>query len=326
MADTQSDVSKTRGPTRESQASEAFDLLGDETRLSILLALWEAYEPMTEDRDLSFSELYDRVEYDNPGNFSYHLDRLTGQYIRKGAEDDGYELRNTGLEVVRTVIAGAGVSETRIEPTEIDRPCGLCGAPTTVSYDDGVLYQCCTSCGGLADRDNLPPGYLHSMQFHPAGLVDRTPAEALEAAEVAAYRHMHSMFQGLCSACSGPVDARLEVCSDHESGGHCPSCGRVPRVTAQFECRVCKDFHGTTPEVLVGFHPTVVAFYHEHGVAPRWLETSSDSLTPIEEYDPVISTEVVADHPPQVEITISMGSDDLSITFDATLRVVNIDR
>lgn len=56
---------------------DAFDVLGNETRLGILRVLGEADGP------LSFSALFDRVDYDTSGNFSYHLKRLEGHFIRE---------------------------------------------------------------------------------------------------------------------------------------------------------------------------------------------------------------------------------------------------
>lgn len=305
-------------------ATDAFALLANETRLAILLALWELHEPGTDDGAVSFSELYERIDYDNPGNFSYHLQQLEGQFIRKRPDNERYELRKTGLEIVRSVIAGSGVQNTSLEPTEIDRRCYLCGAPTAVSYEDGTVYQVCTECEGMATREDLPDGWLNGMKFDPAGLTDRSADELFAAAEIAAYRHMRTMFEGLCSACSGPVDASLEICENHDSDGVCPTCGRVPAYTAQFQCRVCKDFHGTTPEVLCVFHPAVIAFYYDHGVSPRWHADEYDGLTYVGNYEPRHETELVSEDPPQVEVTITLDGEELRMTFDETVTVIDV--
>ncbi|MFB6235619.1 MAG: winged helix-turn-helix domain-containing protein [Halopenitus sp.] len=305
-------------------ATEAFALLANETRLAILLALWELHEPGTEDTSVSFSELYGRIDYDNPGNFSYHLEKLEGQFIRKRPDDERYELRKTGLELVRSVIAGSGVQDTSLESTEIDRACYLCGAPTAVSYEDGTVYQVCTECEGMTTRDDLPDGWLNGMKFDPAGLTDRSAEELLAAAEIAAYRHMRTMFAALCSACSGPVDASLEICEDHDSEGVCSTCGRVPEYTAQFQCRACKDFHGTTPDVLCVFHPAVIAFYYEHGVSPRWHADEYDGLTYVGDHEPEHETELVSENPPQVEVTVTLDDEELRVTFDETVSIIDV--
>ena len=50
-------------------STEAFELLGDGTRLAVLLALWEAYDPLSGENAVGFSDLRRRVGYDDPGNF-----------------------------------------------------------------------------------------------------------------------------------------------------------------------------------------------------------------------------------------------------------------
>lgn len=100
---------------------EAFSVLGDETRLAILRTLGDAADP------LSFSALFDRVDYDDPSNFNYHLKKLTDHFVHKTA--DGYVLRQAGRRVVEAVLAETPAAEPRLERTQIDRPCFLCDAP-----------------------------------------------------------------------------------------------------------------------------------------------------------------------------------------------------
>jgi DNA-binding transcriptional ArsR family regulator len=81
-------------------SADAFALIGNETRLSILEALWEADE-----QPMRFSELNEAVGMRDSAQFNYHLSKLTDQYIRK--TDDGYELRTAGAKVVRAILAGS---------------------------------------------------------------------------------------------------------------------------------------------------------------------------------------------------------------------------
>ena len=67
---------------------EAFSVLGNRARLEILQTLGEA------DDTLAYSELFARMEYDDSGNFSYHLDKLVGHFVAK--TDAGYVLRRPG--------------------------------------------------------------------------------------------------------------------------------------------------------------------------------------------------------------------------------------
>ncbi|MEF8791004.1 MAG: ArsR family transcriptional regulator, partial [Haloarculaceae archaeon] len=70
------------------RATEAFELLGNETRLAILVALWEQYEPFGRDGAVRFSELRARVGTADSGRFNYHLDRLDDHFVE--STDDGY--------------------------------------------------------------------------------------------------------------------------------------------------------------------------------------------------------------------------------------------
>lgn len=70
----------------ERSAADVFGLLSDETRLDILRAVASAQHEneRTGVADLSFSELYDRVDVENTSKLSYHLGELTGTFLRKG--------------------------------------------------------------------------------------------------------------------------------------------------------------------------------------------------------------------------------------------------
>lgn len=308
------------------EATEAFALLGNETRLAILLALWEAYDPGSNDNTLSFSELYDRVDYDNPGNFGYHLEKLTGQFIRQPTAGAGYELRTAGLKLVQAVIAGSGIQETNLEPSEVDRNCWLCGASAAVTYRDSVLYLVCTECEGRTTDGTYPDGYLNAIRFHPAGVRDQEPEDLYAAGTVTAYRHMRTMFEGLCSVCSGQVDASLVYCEAHDSRGLCATCGRKDPIAAVFQCRVCKDYHATKPTVLAIFHPAVLAFYEELGVSTRWHVSDFESVKHVVKLVTDHEMTLVQEDPPRVRVTITREGDEIRLTFDESVTVVDVRR
>lgn len=156
--------------------TDVFKLLTDETRLAILLALWEAYEPFADDNAVPFSEILDRVGYDTASNFSYHLEQVTGHFVRKS--DGGYELTRRGRQLVQTIISGTAIDDATLEPTDIDKPCDFCGAPTEFTYENGYVYQVCTECPGYTDLDDQhPDGTIRGRTFDPAGLMDRTARE-----------------------------------------------------------------------------------------------------------------------------------------------------
>ena len=306
-------------------ATEAFALLGDETRLAILLALWEQYDPHATDNTVLFSELFERVEYDDPGSFSYHLQKLSGQFIRQHADRGGYELRVPGLRFIQAVIAGAGVGDASIELTEIDQACPFCDAPTAIQYQDGLVVHRCTECEGVTSEE---PGYgfLSAVPFDPAGLTDRTPGEIQATSRVAAWRQTQFMFDGLCPACSSPVHSWLECCTDHNSSGICDRCGARFAVLARFKCRTCKNHNVSSPQALVLFHPAVISFYDDHRVETRFRADDVESVRRVFELMDSHDVELVAEDPPRAEVVVTHDSDEVTLTFDESASVVDVTR
>lgn len=301
-------------------AADAFALLADETRLAVLLALWQAHDRENDDKSLPFSEIFDRVDYDSPGNLNYHLGKLEGQFVQQ-REDGRYEIRTTGLKFVRSIIAGSGVEDVTLEPTEIDQPCPFCDAPTTVSYRDGTAIHACTACPGAApDADT--EGVLSVVPFDPAGLQGRTAEEVRAASVVAALRGARSMFQRLCPACSGAVDGWFE----RPDEGERPSeTGRlsVP-ARAHFRCRTCRKHTIDPPRGLALFHPAVVSFYGDHDVSTH---VSADDVRTVKRFYALMNSnevDIVSDAPLRVAVTARCDDDELRVTFDETVRVVDV--
>ena len=94
---------------------EAFDVLGSETRLQILQVLATADDPM------AYSELFDRIAYEDSANFTYHLDKLLGHFVRK--TDEGYVPRLTGQRVVEAIFSGVVTDAPVVERTDVEMSC-----------------------------------------------------------------------------------------------------------------------------------------------------------------------------------------------------------
>ncbi|MFB6198976.1 MAG: hypothetical protein ABEI52_12035, partial [Halobacteriaceae archaeon] len=67
MSERHSPDSPLGAVTTGERATQAFELLSDETRLAILVALWEAFEPFDGGNSLRFSELRSRVPSTDSG-------------------------------------------------------------------------------------------------------------------------------------------------------------------------------------------------------------------------------------------------------------------
>lgn len=309
-----------------SQTTEAFALLADETRLAILLALWDAYDPQSETSTVRFSDIFERVDYDDPGNLRYHLEKLQGQFIRQEASGEGYKIRTTGLKFVRSILAGAGVQDAAVEPTEIDQGCPFCGAPTTISYRDGLVIHACTECAGSDPDRATIEGLLSMVPFDPAGLTNRSPEEIRAASIVATVRGTQTLFDGLCPACSGPVDGWFDFCPNHETSGTCDHCGSKHVARASFECRICRNHKIEPPEGLALMHPAVISFYEEHGISTRLRADDIETVNRFYELLDGHEVEVVSEEPLRIEVTISHDKDEIRLLFDDTVKVVDIRR
>lgn len=310
----------------------AFKQLGNETRLAILLALWEAIDLWPADgpypverRPLSFSALRERVDVADSGRFNYHLGELEGHYIE--AVEDGYRLLRPGIQVVQTVIGGAGFETSHLEPTPVDIPCPVCGGTTEVAYRDHVAFHVCPSCEGLitGEGDHPPGGLIGAVATNATVLRRDSPEEILAATMAAAVLESNVRGAGICPRCSGPVEARLHVCDDHEADGGepCETCGRAYDPAVLSVCSVCKN---PGRQAVTGFaysHPSVWAFYWRHGVD----ESGGFDLQALA-YEAVlqrkVEEEMVSHTPPRVRLTFSDGGHELRLTYDEDMDVVEL--
>lgn len=309
--------------TGGTEVTEAFELLTNETRLAILLALWEAYDPNVAENALPFSALRERVGARHSGQFNYHLGKLEGMYVTKS--ESGYSLRPEGLKLVGTVIAGTGRGAS-LESSVIDAPCPLCGARTAVMFEDGWLYQVCTECeGGLGGTPGHPKGSLFGEPFPPAAVAGRSPEEIF-AAGVFRLLQVIEMKRGrLCPRCSGMVNQTVEVCETHDSerGAPCEACGHTTEVRVKWICSVCKYRGGSSPASTLISHPAVVAFYDDHGI-DLWFdshdfERAKEVLGRIRSHQ----NELISTDPLRIQVTVTVDDDELRLTIDENLRVLD---
>lgn len=308
------------------QGTDAFKLLSDETRLAILLALWEAYDPHAVDNSVSFSTLYDRVGGDS-GTFTYHLDKLVGYYVEQTA--DGYRLRNSGHKIVRAVIAGSGLEDRRLPPTEIPRTCFHCDSKLRISYEDERLYHICPECEGHLgpeSTERAPTGTLHVYDnFNPAGLTRRTPGEVFVAGTIEYHQAITLLIRGVCPECSGPVTESLHICETHEAppGEVCSTCGTWIDARVSYVCSVCK-YSGSYPAwVAVYDHPVIVGFDHDHGFDMTFDLDDPEECARV--WDQLYREQtIVSTDPVRIRITVARDGDELHLTLDEHLDVVDI--
>jgi DNA-binding transcriptional ArsR family regulator len=279
--------------------AEAFAVVGSETRLAILEALWRL------DRPAAFSDLRREVGMSDSAQFNYHLSKLTGQFINKS--DDGYEFRTAGRSVIAAVLSGTINQDPRIEPFEVEGACVDCGAGLEAYYENEQVRIRCADC------DRPHGGY----SFPPGGLEDRTRAELMEAFNQRA-RHLSCLSaDGVCPECSGRMETNLfDVKNDH---------GYDLNVRVEHECQRCHHTIYSSVGLVLLDDAEVVSFYRDHGVdlnaVPYWtLEWCvTDEYTTIEQYGD-------DERPWRITVRVPVDDEELVVALDSDLNVLDTKR
>jgi hypothetical protein len=300
---------------------EAFSVLGDEARLEVLRTLCAADGPLT------YAELYERVEYDDPSNFSYHLDRLIGHFVRK--TDRGYGLYDAGRRVVEAVVSGAVTDTPVVEPTETEKGCPFCGAPVAVGFQHGRVELSCTECTGLVRFDGsdgrrlAEHGFLGSFLLPPAALQARSPREMLETAWTWRHTDFLTDSAGVCSRCSATLETSVDVCETHDASTEvCDECERRYAMKFEHFCTNCNyNPNSIAPGVILA-NTEFLAFLTAHGINPFAPESLTRAIRAMAHYD----EEVVSTDPFEARLTFTVDDDSITVTLDADLSVTAVTR
>ncbi|MFB6172797.1 MAG: winged helix-turn-helix domain-containing protein [Haloarculaceae archaeon] len=276
------------------RAAEAFDVLGNEIRTAILLALLA-------DGPLTFSGLRDRVGVADSGRFNYHLDRLTGQFVRK--ETGGYRLRYHGRRVAHAALAGTFTETTSFDPVSVEGACRACGERALVgSYEDEAIRIRCRAC----DERVL------AVSFPPSAVVGRSPSEAIQAFERWSRRQADLAREGICPVCASRTETHLDPD---------PSLGDDLAPVARHDCGTCGWQNCTTVGSAVLDHPAVDRFAREHDLDPRSGPYWSNEYVVTNRHVTVESRD-----PWRVAVTVRADDARLVLAVDETLAVVETTR
>lgn len=269
----------------------AFDVLGQELRVSILEALVEKRTEDPQRPALSFSELRERVGVDDSGRFNYHLGKLTEQFLQE--TDDGYELNAAGQEVAGAVLSGSFDTESQWGPTELDAPCRECGETVAASYEDGMIFVECEN------------GHLNHRDYFPGAIVDRLPLpEAIGIATILGQQDIELLLRDICPNCYGATEVEATV-----EDGHPVLTGR---------CHQCGYFQQGPLSLVVLTHPILQAFYFARGRDVR--ETSLWTLPFLTDPD---RWDVRSENPLRVEVDASYHDDELTFLIDEDCSVID---
>jgi DNA-binding transcriptional ArsR family regulator len=312
--------------TVSEQTAEAFGLLGNETRLAILLALWVVMDPdlpppEPSESAISFSELREQVGLRDSGQFNYHLEKLTGPFVEQ--TDAGYTLTTRAEQVLSAMLAGTLADQSSFEGEPVDVECHRCGAPTVIDYNDGLLIVRCTSCNGAFHEPDDPPGILAKLYRPPVGLANRTPQEFYRYGNTWDRHRLHSMIEGVCPDCSGSVTTTIHVCDVHDTHDEtvCEHCGTLYEIQSLFLCDVCKSALRTPAWSTIFTEVAVLAFFHEHEIDPFALYDEF-SLGVIR--GAIKRVTVQDEEPLELEVRVELDGDRLNVTLDDEAHVLDV--
>lgn len=273
--------------------ADAFALVGDETRLAILEALWRLAGPA------SFSEIREEVGTHDSAQFNYHLGKLRGQFVRK--TEAGYELRTAGKKVVQAIFAGS-FTRHPARDIRITDPCVRCGHELSARYEDEMLRLACPACGHGHGEYPFPPG----------GLQDRTDQEILEAFDQRV-RHLHCLAKdGVCPACNGRMETSIQ---------RGETCCLGAQIHAVHTCHQCAEELCSTVGMGLLDQSPIVSFYADHGInlseTPYWqLSWCVD--------DTALS--VRSEDPWHIAVEVTVGDETLTAIADGDLTITEIRR
>jgi len=285
-----------------------FELLADETRLSIVRELAGARGPNSRWAGMSFADLRRAVGVEDAGNFSYHLEKLRGPLVVK--DDETYYLRNRGLQLVGAVESGeyTGPGEPIRAETDYDCPFPDCDRAIEARYDDQFFRLRCPD-HSVFNGTAIPP--VAADHLSVADLVAVTMLDLRQQVQRAR--------AGVCPQCWGPIEVELPS-EDPTLPSMIDTDVPEAPLFATFACEGCGLSFDIPPGACVVDHPAVLAFHHAHGEDIRHrpyvtLPFCRLGVADLESEDPV-----------RVRVDVRLDGDALHLWLDGETSVVEYER
>jgi hypothetical protein len=271
------------------EPTDAFALLSNEVRLSILWALFDSPAERA-----SFSEIRARLDVSDPGHINYHLNELRPHFVERTT--DGYTLQRPGYTAVRLLYSGEVTDTGMLEPHDLPGDCVRCQGSVQLRYDDGFALVYCTDCTHWFVR------YV----FAPGALEDRSIDEIATVLDERCRMIRRFGNRGICPMCNASMTSEL---TDGDCFGH--------DVAVEYRCERCGCQFDSTVGAATVSHPAIVAFCHEHGIDVRERRLWELDFA----FDPAALT-VLRTRPWRVSLGIEYGSERLTLELDEDLGVV----
>jgi hypothetical protein len=284
---------------------DVFAILGDETRIEILLELAEVAHEEQIGSGLSFSALRDRVGVTDSGRFNYHLNKLTDRFVTR--HDEEYVARWPALMLISAIHAGL-YDDTSLESERAttEFTCSACLDPLEVRFVEGTLG---TGVEMHCEEHGTTDGY-----WFPPGA--RTGRSALDAARVGYTRMLTNVRlarQGVCMECWGRVSTEYTTSDD------LPWETTTEDDTAfvRAQCERCWNGLTVPLRTYVLTHPVVEAAFARRG--HERLEAADMLTTERVSYEETVTTE----GPPQRTVRITLDEETVVMSVDEECSVHN---
>jgi hypothetical protein len=278
----------------DDRLTQSVELVSHEIRARILVVLAVQQRDDPQDPTLRFSELRSRVGHDDPGNFNYHLKRLTDGLVRQADTGTGYQLSDVGHRFVAALLSGQFDPDVSIELSSVETSCMLCENTAAVSYVNGTLRVDCES--GHSFRGDVGPDIVTS----------RSIEEALDIALLMSLFDTRLVISGICPGCNGQTAGGLELTESDKRP-----------VIYTGTCNQCGLHLKNTVGGCVLDHPAVVSLCYERG-----LDVREDAWAIMTHHIGVPT--LLDDDPIRVEVEMSIDEDTLVLGLDETAHVVHV--
>jgi hypothetical protein len=287
----------------EEPPGDAFARLGNETRVAILRTLYDSWSEagFAADYAVPFTDIQEAVGSEDSGRFNYHLQQLTGRFVRK--TDEGYIFTHEGWRIVRTM---QDVTGDAADPEERELPstCYNCGHDTLVArYVHEWVWLDCPACGQHVCNIEAPPGVMN---------LDDT-ATLVAALDRRNRRRSKLMVDGVCPDCFGDTKRTIEP----HSWGPDEFCRYV------HHCEFCDRSFLPPLGWYVLDRSLVRAFYSEHDTdldkSPYWeigtLTNGPNAFEDVRDRDPW-----------RLTVRFPAGNEELVVVLDENASVVEVSR
>jgi len=286
-----------------------FRLLADATRVDILravaIAQYELEAVGAGAAELTFSEIYDRVDVKNTSKLSYHLGELTGTYLRK--TDDRYSLSHAGERIVRFILSGNHEQLDSFGPEPIDGICIFCGEEALEAKLSHQFFRIdCTVC----DRQ------VTGQPITPAQVRTRDGDALVQSVQVRSSDDARQIRRGTCPECGAQLSA--DVIEVPES-----PLPDADSFVVTSTCEACLREYNSPLTYSVVYHPASIAFHWDHGI-----DVTTRGLWEFHEhvYEGRWTSEQTASDPDEYMVVLRHGDDAVRLYLDSTATVVRTER